>query len=189
MKLLSSLAALALVASAACGGSAPTPSDVAPKNTSAPSITTSFADPMSETFDGIAVGMGAAALEKLLGAPDEKGTPVEMGATGMFEADWRWSSRGLRLRMGARSAEEAPTVSAIEIAAPSSLRTSRGVGLGATRAEVEAAYKDALGKGRDPNEPDPDTEQLLVLGSVYGGTFFRFEGGKLVSVFVGAGAE
>ena len=77
----------------------------------------------------------------------------------------------------------------IEIAAPSTLRTSRGIGVGATRAEVEAAYRDALGKGREPNEPDATTEQLLIVGSVYGGTFFRFEGGKLVSIFVGAGAE
>jgi hypothetical protein len=189
MKLLSSLAALTLVVSAACGGSAPTPSDAAVAPASAPSIETSYADPTSETFDGIAVGMNVQAVQLLLGPPDQKGTPVEMGATGMFEADWRWSSRGLTARMGATTAEGEPSVSGMEIAAPSTLRTSRGIGLGATRAEVEALYKDALGKGRQPDEPNPDTEQLLVLGSVYGGTFFRFEGGKLVSIFVGAGAE
>jgi hypothetical protein len=195
MQLLRSFAALSIVVSTFSAGcaSSPTPSpdtSTPPLETgSAPSIETSYADPTSETFDGIRVGMRADAVQLLLGPPDEKGTPVEMGATGMFEADWRWKSRGLTTRMGAASADAEPSVSGMEIAGASTLRTSRDIALGATRAEVEAMYEDALGKGRQPDEPNPDNERLLVLGSVYGGTFFRFENGKLVSIYVGAGAE
>lgn len=195
MQSLRSFAALSIVVSilsAGCASSPTPPSDAATpphQNGSAPSVETSYADPTSETFDGLAIGMDAEAVQLLLGPPDERGTPVEMAATGMFEADWRWKSRGLTARMGAASADAEPRVSGMEIAGSSKLRTSRGIGLGATRAEVESLYADALGKGREPNEPNPDTEQLLVLGSLYGGTFFRFESGKLVSIFVGAGAE
>lgn len=195
MQSLRSFAALSVVVSTLCAGcaSSPTPSpdtSTPPLETgSAPSVETSYADPKNETFDGLAVGMDADAVLLLVGPPDEKGTPAEMAATGMFEADWRWSSRGLTARMGAPSADAEPSVSGIEIAGSSKLRTSRGLGLGATRAEVESLYQDALGKGRQPDEPNPDNERLLVLGSIYGGTFFRFENGKLVSIYVGAGAE
>lgn len=195
MQPLRSFAALSIVVSSLGAGcaSSPAPSSDAvtpPLETgSAPSVETSYADPTKETFDGLAIGMDADTVRLLFGPPDEKGTPVEMGATGMFEADWRWASRGLTARMGATSAGGEPSVSGMEIAGASKLRTSRGLGLGATRAEVESLYEDALGKGRQPDEPNPDTERLLVLGSIYGGTFFRFEGGKLVSIYVGAGAE
>lgn len=180
------VAAVSLLALSACGGNSSEPREAAAP---APSSASPSADPTSETFEGLALGLTAASVEKRFGAPDQKGTPTEMGATGTFEADWEWKSLGLRLRMSAATAEEAPTVGAIEIEPPSKLRTSRGIGLGATRAEVEAAYRDALGKGREPDEPDATSETRLILGSVYGGTIFRFEGGKLVSVFVGAAAE
>lgn len=195
MQPLRSFAALSLVVSTLSAGcaSSPTPSPESatpPLETgSAPSVETSYADPTNETFDGLRLGMDAKTVHLLFGPPDEKGTPAEMAATGMFEADWRWASRGFTARMGATSAGAEPSLSGMEIAGSSKLRTSRGVGLGATRAEVESLYADALGKGRQPDEPNPDTDRLLVLGSIYGGTFFRFENGKLVSIYVGAGAE
>lgn len=176
-----------LVASAGCASNRPAPVEAQAAAPSSPAP--AFADPTSETFEGLALGLDGAAVEQRFGAPDQKGQPQEMAATGLFESDWVWTARGLRLGMTATTADAAPTVGSIEIAGPSTLRTSRGIGIGATRAEVEAAYRDALGKGRDPSEPDATSETRLILGSVYGGTAFRFEGGKVVSIFVGASAE
>ena len=75
------------------------------------------------------------------------------------------------------------------ITAPSELRTSRGIGIGAARADVETTYAAYLGKGRQPDEPDTTSPTSLIIGSIYGGTFFTFEGGNVSEIFVGVGAE
>ena len=185
---LSSLAVVTVLAGCTFGGgaSAPPPRGA---STAAPTGPSRLGEPTSETIGGISLGLDAARIHELLGPPDAKGEMVEMGATGEFEADWTWPAKGLVLRMAAPTATDAPHVSAITIRAPSDLRTSRGVGVGSARADVEATYAAYLGKGREPDEPDTTSPTQLIVGSIYGGTFFTFAGGKVTEIFVGAGAE
>lgn len=171
-----------LLSIAGCGGKSAAPTT----GTSAPAGP--LGDPASETIGGISLGATPAVVEKLLGAPATKSPPQEMGATGEFVSDWHWAT-GETLSMAAGTADGAPTVGSITIEAPSKLTTSRGVGLGSTRAEVEKVYQAFLGKGRQEGEPDTTSAESLIVGSVYGGTFFSFEGGKVSRIFVGAGAE
>ncbi len=167
------------LASGACGGH--------PAKPSAPVAAGKLADPRNESIGGVDVGARSEAVEKLLGAPATKGTPQEMAATGDVLADWKWTT-GLTLTMAA-GVDHALTVHAILLEAPSKLTTSRGVGIGTSRAEVETIYKQFLGVGREDGEPDTTSPEQLIIGSVYGGTVFGFTDGKVSRIFIGAGAE
>ncbi|MDX2091410.1 MAG: hypothetical protein SFX73_26355 [Kofleriaceae bacterium] len=147
---------------------------------------TELGDPTSETIGGISLGTTAARVEAILGPAYEKGPAQEMAATAETISTWRWNT-GVTLTMS----ETPPPlkVHSINIVAPSKLTTSRGVGIGTTRAEVERIYKAFLGTGRQPDEPDHTSPESLIIGSVYGGTFFSFADGKVTEIFVGAGAE
>ncbi len=183
--LLLSAAALSL---AACAPAA-VPSSTGPESTPSPAATGKLGEPSSEIVGGIALGSPAKAVEELLGPPDSKGDIVEMGATGDFESEWTWKEKGVHVRMAAATATGEQKVASLTVEAPSKLVTSRGVGIGTTRKEVETIYRAFLGTGRQPGEPDTTSATQLIIGSIYGGTFFTFADGKVSAIFVGAGAE
>lgn len=168
---------LVLVAGAlACGGKSSAPTTPAP----AP------APPDAEVFGQLHDGLDAAAVEALLGPPDSRTEPEEMGATGEWVSSWTWAAQGVALSMAAGTADGAPTVDAISISAPSKLTTSRGVGIGTPRAEVERIYGPYRATDAPAESTDPD---MFLVGSIYGGTFFTFTDGKVSEIFVGTGAE
>ncbi len=163
---------------ASCGGKgAPAPAAAAPV----------LGDPFGETVGGLAVGHTDAAVIAILGEPATRSPAEEMGATGELISTWSWPDQGVTLAMAMTG--ERGEVSSMTFSAPCKFTTSRGVGLGMTRPEVEKIYAEFIGKGRDEGEPDPSSETQLVIGSIYGGTFYEFDGGKVVQIFVGAGAE
>ncbi|MEZ4398405.1 MAG: hypothetical protein R3B06_00195 [Kofleriaceae bacterium] len=165
---------------AACGGKASS-------TTPTPAPTVPLADPTSESLGGIALGTDGATVERLLGAPTERGPVEEEGASGEMLSTWTWPAAGVSLDMAMTGDQAA--VHSISITPPSKLTTSRGVGIGTSRAEVERIYAEHLGRGREPDEPDTTSPEQLIIGSIYGGTFFGFHDGKVDSIFVGAGAE
>jgi len=169
--------ATAAVASA-CGGRSSSSSPATPTTPAAP-----LADPKNETLGGLAVGDTAAAAEKLLGPPASKAEPWTMEATGDVVADWSWSS-GEKITMAQGASGQ--SIYAITITSPSKLRTSRGIGVGSARAEVEEAYKGTQTGAEGEVAPTP--EQILV-GTLYEGTSFRFVDGKVSEISVGGGAE
>lgn len=175
-----SLLFTATVAASACGGSSSSSSPTTPTTPAAPAA---LADPKNETLGGLAVGDASAVVEKLLGPPATKAEPWTMEATGETVAEWTWKSgEGITMSINAGAA----SVYAITIKAPSKLRTSRGIGIGSARAEVEEAYK-GVNTGAD-GEVKPTPEQILV-GTLYEGTSFRFADGKVSEISVGGGAE
>lgn len=170
--------ALLLVVVAACGGS---PAPTAPQPaTEAPAT--------SESIGGIALGDPAPKVEAAFGAPASKGEVVEWAATGDRTATWSWNE-GLRFEMAESSDGSPPTVHSMTMAAPSTRTTSRGVGIGTAYADVERIYAPFRGQGREEGEPEQWGPEGMIVGSVYGGTFFDFTDGKVSNVFVGAGAE
>jgi hypothetical protein len=174
----SKLVVLALLGG--CGGHA------TPASTPAAS-SVALADPTNESIGGVKTGDPSALVEKKLGAPTTKSEPQTMEATGETVSSWQWPAAGVSMTMA--STEAGFVVRDISIVAPSKLTTSRGVGIGASRADVEKIYKDFLGKGRQEGEPDTTSPEQLIIGSIYGGTAFSFTDGKVSTIFVGAGAE
>lgn len=123
------------------------------------------------------------ALEKL-GEPEQKEARFEEGASGDFLEIWTWPSKGVQADVTAPNmTDPVTTVRSFTVRAPFDGETKRGVGIGSTEQEVLAAYDGLF----DPVATRPG--ELLVAGSVYGGMFFRLEGGEVSEIFVGAGAE
>ena len=169
-----------LGSAAACGGA---PSSV----TTAGPGSAGLADPTSEAIGGLKGGARAPEVIALFGEPTTKSPPVVEEATGETVSTWAWPAQGLEVRVSITA--DATMVTAITITAPSKLTTSRGVGIGTPRATVESTYAAYRTIGREAGEPDPSNEDRIVIGSVYGGTFFTFKDGKVSDIFVGAGAE
>lgn len=118
-----------------------------------------------------------------LGAPKHKDGREEEGATGEIVDLWDYPEQGIGLMMNSRTMTSAQWISGISIEAPCTFKTKLGVGVGSTRDEVLAAY----GAFEDPDYPsDPDE---FIAGSIYGGTFFRFRDGQVVSIYMGVGGE
>ena len=180
--LLVVLASLGSVA--ACGG-ATKPTTSAGAGSAAPAV--ALAEPNSESIGGLKTGAKAPEVIALFGEPTTKSEPVVEEATGETVAAWTWPAKGLEVRVSIMG--DVTMVTGITIKAPSTLTTSRGVGIGAPRATVEATYAAFRTMGRDAEEPDPSNEEQIVIGSRYGGTFFTFTDGKVSDIFVGAGAE
>ena len=178
---------LGLGSVAACGGKGPAAGGSGP-GSSAPTAAVKLADPTSESIGGIGIGDSAAAVETAFGAPTTKGEVVEWEATGDRTSTWTWDGKGLKLEMA--ETPGGPAVHQLSVAAPSTFTTSRGVGIGTPFAEVDKIYGEFRGQGRQEGEPERWTaEDGIIVGSVYGGTFFTFVDGKVSSIFVGAGAE
>lgn len=185
--MLHGIAFALVVALAACGGKnkdassgPPTPSD---HHEPRP-----LADPANESIGGILLNDPATKVETALGAPSTKGEVEEWEATGDRVSMWTWSTQGATFAMGERT--DGFHVLSMSLVAPSTLTTSRGIGIGATFAEVDKTYGEFRGKGVEEGEPERwSLEDGIIVGSIYGGTMFTFEGGKVSHIFVGAGAE
>lgn len=175
------IAPLVFLLIAACGS----PATPAVSNPPPPA---SLAPADSETIGGISLGDPAAKVEAAFGAPASKGEVVEWEATGDRTATWTWNE-GLKLEMAEAADGAPPTVHSMHMEAPSKRTTSRGVGIGTPYAEVDRTYTPFRGKGGQDGEPEVWGPESIIVGSVYGGTFFTFEGGVVARVFVGAGAE
>lgn len=165
--------ALASMTVPALGASAP---ESAPESAAdAPSITA------TESLGGLRIGAASAAVEGLLGAPKSKGKAELWGADGLYHRDLGYPAAGAVIGMSAPAARGPWEVAAITLKPPAALKTSRGIGIGATRKEVTAAYGPAAQSG--------DSGQLIV-GSEFDGLIFSFDRrGRVEEIFLGAAAE
>lgn len=136
----------------------------------------------SEHLGPMKLGLPAKAVVAAVGQPAKKTGWTMEGATGTWIQTWTWPARGLTAIMGAQSKGGALSVDRVWIDGKSTLATARGIRLGATRAQVVKAY------GKDINEDESSPEQAVV-GSIYGGLMLSFKSGKVVQIFLGAGAE
>ena len=139
-------------------------------------------------FEGDSLGtlklrQGEETVIKALGKPTAKGKDVEWEAIGEWVQEWRYPKQGLTLAMTSEKKGGAKTILSITAESPCQLVTSRGIQIGSTEAKVAKAYRDVQNK--EEGEPG----KLFVAGSVYGGTMFHLEGGKVIQIFIGAAAE
>ncbi|MEZ4233612.1 MAG: hypothetical protein R3B89_30825 [Polyangiaceae bacterium] len=162
-------------------------STAVPRPSPAPSPTTP-SDPRSETIGPFALGDSAEKAIAELGEPRTRPPRIEEGASGEFVTTWEWPDRGIAFEMSSGTLDGPMSIRGITLRAPSPLKTSRGVGIGMPRASVEKLYQGLGWKQGDDGIAPRENE--FLLGTVYGGTMFRFGGdGTVESIDVGAWAE
>jgi hypothetical protein len=151
--------------------------------------TSELAEPTDESIGGFKNGDPMSKAEELFGPPESKEEFWEEGATGDVIAEWAWKTKGLSIT--AMKYADGVIGRGIYVEAPCTAKTSRGVGIGSTWAEVDALYAPFKGQGLNPDEGEQVTwgPEKIIVGSVYGGTIFTFTDGKVSSIFVGAAAE
>jgi hypothetical protein len=142
-------------------------------------------DDIDEQIGALKWGTPAADVVATLGEPTKKGRITSEEATGYYLQTWSYPD-GLTVVMNADSRKGKQKINSITIVAPSTLKTKKGLGIGATRAEVIKQY----GSRRAP-ESELDDKTMFIAGSIYGGLFFTFKnsGDKVTEIFLGAGAE
>jgi hypothetical protein len=174
------------IGTAACGGKSAAPSGGTTTTTPAPA---ELPDPANESLGGIRLNDPQSKVVQVLGEPTTKGEVQEWEATGARVSSWQWAGKGIQFDMG-EDPQAGFTVLGMTLEAPSTLTTSRGVGIGATFADVDKTYGAFRGKGVEEGETERWSEEDgIIVGSVYGGTMFSFTDGKVSSIFVGAAAE
>lgn len=143
-----------------------------------------------ETFGGFHLGMQSTAVEARLAAPKKKEAPEVVPATGDIVARWTYPNEGIWFEM--RFESEDPTSQAVVgkmgVHAPSTYRTSLGVGIGSSYEQALNAYQNV----HDPDQEDDmesDDRQTIIIGSVYGGLIIRFHDGVVEEMLLGAAAE
>lgn len=94
----------------------------------------------------------------------------------------QWGAEGYLFYMEAEKQGAELYVVGVDVVMPSTAKTSKGIGIGATKAEVLRQY----GKYVDKAFTTPD---VIVAGSVYDGLIFTMKEGRVVQLFLGAAAE
>jgi hypothetical protein len=136
-----------------------------------------------EHIGPLRVGMPKEEVLRLVPGLWQHGPVIEEGATGEWVESWHEPKEGLDVGFSASTEYGPRALRSVEITAPSRLVTRRNVGIGAAYDGVRAEYQDVL------DRDFPPTPTTIIAGSLYGGLIFRFEGGVVQSIFLGAGAE
>ncbi len=119
---------------------------------------------------------------KNLGECTNKSKATVWGADGLLHQTWKYDAKGIELDMVKSNGQQ--IVGSITITTPCDYKTSKNIGIGSSKQEVTNAYKNEIN-----NEDSALAPSRIVIGSIYGGTIFKFENDKVSSIFVGAAAE
>jgi len=141
-------------------------------------------DVAAERIGGLRLGLSAEGVATAVPCRPEVGREIYEGATGDYVQTWKMPGCGLELKMSGRHKGGKKFVAAITVTAPSELATSQGLRVGATEAEVVAAY----GRYRDKDGASR-RGRTFVAGSLYDGLIFDFKNGRVTRIFLGAAAE
>lgn len=117
-----------------------------------------------------------------------KGNPARSaeklwGADNRYHSRLTYAAQGLELGMVAEKKGGARTLESILCSARCTLKTTRGIGIGSTLAEVQKAYAAEF------NKEESKLPGSFVAGTIYGGLMLDFKGGKVSKMFLGAAAE
>ncbi|MFN8240230.1 MAG: hypothetical protein U0X39_05695 [Bacteroidales bacterium] len=134
-----------------------------------------------ESLCGLRIGMNMKEAGPMLG-PKSSETEAEISQVdGSKHKTVRYDTNGTEFDVIVNT-DGSETIYKITATAPSSFKTMKGIGIGSSIEEVRKAYEEYI----KPGESD---ENFIVAGTVYGGLMFRFENGKVTSIFIGAAAE
>ncbi len=152
-----------------------------PDDENNPRVKAAMAALEGESLGGIRPGMEAKAIEKALGKASKKGKAVFEEGTGETVATWEWKKAGVKVNFS--GAKDKPVARVISLGATSKLKTLKGVGIGSTLEELDAAYSDV----RRPS--DGEDQSQFIVGTMYLGMSFELKESKVVAVYWGVLAE
>lgn len=135
----------------------------------------------SERFGELKLGMGIAKIKTLFQLPNKKSKLELWGADGEYHQEWTYLKQGIVLDVKGQK-ESSQTVNMITIVEPCSLKSTKQIGIGSSKNEVELAYKEFI-------NPSISTPTNIVAGTEFGGIVFTLENNKVKSIFIGASAE
>jgi hypothetical protein len=136
-----------------------------------------------ERIGSLHIGLGEKEALSAIPCPVSKGKEVYLDATGDYAQKWSFPACGIELDMVATSKGSPKSIAAIVIAPPSSLVTSRGIGVGTPEEKVLEAYQPFLDKGATRRG------KTIVAGSIYGGLIVSLAQGQVSEIFLGAIAD
>ena len=136
---------------------------------------------MKETIGPLALGMAADEVAAQLGQPEEKSDAKIWGADKMEHQFWYYSAKGAELGMIKKDGTQ--VIERIVIKNSCDYETQRGIKIGSSETEVQAAYQEAM----NPGASSPG--KRIVCGTVYGGIIFDVQNNAVSSIFIGAAAE
>ncbi len=140
------------------------------------------------SIGGIKIGSTEAEVRAVAQGQLTKGEDVIWEVLDNAVQQWIFPESGLSLDMVSERVGGAKTVLSITIEAPSKLQTGRGIGIGAAMTDVTAAYAEFY-TNRDEREVFSNSDDVYLVGSIYGGMLFRIKDGKVATIFLGAMAE
>jgi hypothetical protein len=141
-------------------------------------------DMAAEEIGPLRLGLDADKARQAVSCPAKAGKEFYEGATGDYVREERFPGCGLTLKLAGSRKGGPKTVAAITAQAPCALTTSHGVGIGATEAQLAAAY----GKYQDEDGLS-ETGKTFIVGSIYSGLIFELRNGRVTRMFLGAAAE
>ncbi len=133
----------------------------------------------SESLGPIRIGQPASGARALMHSESEEGAVTKSEADGRFHQSVEYPDEGVGFTFVSDSRKEPQEVFSARVKAPSKLRTKRGIGIGSTRSEVLAAYRDDIDKDLSADE------SLLVAGAIEGGVAISFTAGRVSEIFLG----
>lgn len=134
-------------------------------------------------FGVIDQGVTLQAILDAFGEPDKKDARFTEEASGDVVETWYWTEKGITIDFLAPDmTADVTTVRSFTLAAPYEVKGAKGVGIGSTKQEVLDVYSGVI-------EPRSEGEDMIIVGSIYGGIFFTLVDDKVSTIFVGAGAE
>lgn len=170
-----------------CGLAASSAAIAAPPTSSAPSGKPADADNERrraaaaallehEALGGLRMGMTQAEVVALLGAPSWKGKRNKESSGG-FTVEWYWKHLDTAILFLGAHAKAPMTVRGVKVVGPSPLKTTKGVGIGSSRRDVDAAYATGhVQRGRAD----------YVIGGDEGMTFtFTLDSGTVDAIYWG----
>ncbi len=135
-----------------------------------------------ETLDGwLSVGVDQKTVLERLGAP-QKGEDQLWEALGSYVQKWSYPEQGVVLQMESPRQGGEKKVLSLSVESPSSLKTSRGAGVGASEDSVRKLYSAMI------DDTVSKEGRSIVVGSIYAGTIFTVENRKVIKIFIGGAA-
>lgn len=132
------------------------------------------------SLGNLKIGMTAMEVINELGECQDKGDKVVWGADALQHQDWNYNEQGISFDMTKEEGHQ--IVNSIHVTSPFMEKTDKGIGVGSTKYDVLKAYEEHI-------DLEESNDNRIVVGSIYGGIFFRIENGEVSSIFIGAGAE
>ena len=140
----------------------------------------------TESLGGLSIGTAARTAQKLLGPPKVISKSELWEADGLYHQTWTYPSAGAVVGLTAANAKGPWKLFTVTLKTQGKLTTARGIGIGASRKDVLAAY----GNAARPFESLERGQRTLIVGSEYEALVFSFDlHDRVVRIFLGATAE